>query len=73
MTEDALPFAGVIARPLRVSRLLRKRRTTAPPPHPRPPRSPFPVWTPGPRPPPDWRLSSAGFEWRRAVWRARPK
>lgn len=70
MTEDALPFAGVIAHPLRVSPLLRKRRTTAAP--------PAPVTLPRlaarpPPPPPDWRLGSAGFEWRRAVWRARPK
>lgn len=63
MTEDALPFAGVIARPLRVSRLLRKRRTTAPPPPP-----PAPVTLPGldARPPPPARLA-AEFGWIRVA------
>ena len=61
MTEDALPFAGVIARPLRVSRLLRKRRTTGPP-RPRHP-SPFGRQAPAPRPIGDWvRLDSSGEE-----------
>lgn len=62
MTEDALPFAGVIARPLRVSPLLRKRRATAAPPAPVTlPR--LAARPPPPRPIGGWvRLDSSGEE-----------
>lgn len=58
MTEDALPFARVIARPLRVSPLLREAAHNLTPPAPVTP-SPFGRQAPAPRPIGGWvRLDS---------------